>query len=105
MILRILEILIQKTDKTTIEHLIDIPIAGDCIFFSFHREYTEILYCVCKIMTEIIENTPAGFNIVCETLDNYMIENMKDYVCFQKLYIFTNLLEKTQNLIIVDISI
>ena len=53
----------------------------------------------------IIDNTPEGHNIVCETLDNYMIENMKDYVCFQKLYIFTNLLEKTENLIIVNILI
>ena len=54
---------------------------------------------------KIIDNTPEGHNIVCETLDNYMIENMKDYVCFQKLYIFTNLLEKTENLIVVNILI
>jgi len=105
LILRIIEIFIQKTHNTTIDYLINIPIANDCIFFSFHREYTEILYCVCKIMMKIIDNTPEGHNIVCETLDNYMIENMKDYVCFQKLYIFTNLLEKTENLIIVNILI
>ena len=75
------------------------------MYINLHPKHIELTYCILEICIQIAEKNEEGFTSIIEAMDYFIIENMTTLKNSKKTFLFVNIINQSNNIVMIEIIV